>query len=128
MLFRSALYLGAFLHGLQAAFIERDVQGFFLRDCHGSRRVTFGLPYPLSPGIDDLALSTLFEIAVKQGQGGRVFQRFRRRVAALFQSHDDMLARNALGVQPEVLAFGEPERQFIVLAGVPSDKNMVAVR
>ena len=85
-----ALYLGAFLHGLQAAFIERDVQGFFLRDCHGSRRVTFGLPYPLSPGIDDLALSTLFEIAVKQGQGGRVFQRFRRRVAALFQSHDDM--------------------------------------
>ena len=54
--------------------------------------------------------------------------RFWRRLVSFSQAHHDMGARGAAGMQPEIVALGETERQLVVFPRISSDINLQTVR
>ena len=102
----------------QTRLVERDVEGLFAGDEHGTGRLPFRFFHPLPLGVDDVSLAALLEIAIEQGKRRGVHEGFIRRLLTPFQPNDDVRPRGASCMQPEVVALGQAEGQFVVLFGI----------
>ena len=113
--------------GIQARFIECDVDGFFLRHRHGAGCLSFRPFDPFAAGIDHIPFPAFFQVTVKESQSRRVAYRFRWRLDTLVQSYDDMRTRCAARVKPEIFALRKSEGMVIVLAGIAADQDGMSI-